>query len=46
MKKVNKFRNPLYNHPLMSKSHSHGKTKKAERRKQKVSDKRDIYKDC
>jgi len=44
MKKVKQFRNPFYNHPLMSKSHSHDKSKKGERRKQKMTDKKDLYK--
>jgi len=35
--KLNPMRNPYYNHPLMSKSHSHDKSKKSERRKDKMN---------
>jgi hypothetical protein len=44
MKKLKEFRNPFYNHPLMTKSHSHDKSKKSLRNKDKVNLKKDLYK--
>ncbi len=36
-------RNPLFNHPLMNKSHAHDKTNKAKRRASKIAFNRDWY---
>jgi len=36
-------RNPLFNHPLMKKSHRHDITNKAKRRAEKISIARDWY---
>lgn len=36
-------RNPLFNHPLMNKAHTHEKTYKAKRRAEKVRIARDGY---
>ncbi len=36
-------RNPLFNHPLMKKSHVHDKSNKAKRRNEKVKLARDWY---
>lgn len=36
-------RNPLFNHPLMNKSHVHDKTYKAKRRAEKVNLNKDWY---
>lgn len=36
-------RNPLFNHPLMKKSHVHDKSHKAKRRAEKISFARDWY---
>lgn len=41
--KLQKQRNPLFNHPLMSKSHCHEKSKKARRRAEKIALKREWY---
>lgn len=42
-KGVSPPRNPLFNHPLMKKSHIHEKTNKAKRRAEKVRFNKDEY---
>lgn len=41
--KVSPPRNPLFNHPLMKKSHVHDKSYKAKRRAEKVNFNKDWY---
>ena len=41
--KLSPPRNPLFNHPLMRKSHVHDKSNKAKRRNEKVKLARDWY---
>ncbi len=41
--KLSPPRNPLFNHPLMKKSHIHDKSNKAKRRNEKVKLARDWY---
>ena len=41
--KLSPPRNPLFNHPLMKKSHVHDKSTKAKRRNEKVKLARDWY---
>ncbi len=41
--RIQTFRNPFFNHPLMKKSHRHDKSFKAKRRAEKVKLNKDCY---